>query len=345
MLGYSVFAGRSERVARHFILSSMFVGLSVVAAACVVTPHYASVSHSESRSHNETEIERFNQSIALMAGQSAAEGDYRIGSEDLLEVTLFDIEDKQGEPRLIPARVSNTGFVTLPYVGKVKAEGLTPLELEEALRRDFKRFIHEPQITVFVREYRSYRISVVGYVKNAGVLELRGRKTLLEALAMAGGLNAEAGRGVRITRQSGAQVQTVLIDLERLARDGDMELNLILLPGDVINVPRAGIFYVEGMVKKPGAYPLLQETTVSQALATAGGPDVALANQGGITLYRKLGDGQREAIRVDVDAIRSGKSEDFVVEEDDVIYVPVSGPKYFIDRVTGRLGLGFSVPM
>lgn len=337
----SAYAGHSARGARLFFVRT-FTSVAVVflAAGCVMTPRYAAVPREQATN---TQLENLNQSLALMAGQALAEGDYEIGPEDLLEVTLFDIEDTQGEPRLIAARVSNTGFVTLPHVGRVSVDGMTAAILEKRLSEEFSRFIHRPQISVFVSEYRGYRVSVVGYVNRAGVLELKGKKTLLEALAMAGGLHIEAGRSVRVTREIVGQVQTVLIDLERLARGGDMSLNIDLLPGDVINVPRAGTFYVEGMVAHPGAYPLLQETTVTQALATAGGPDITLAKLSGIVLFRELKNGEREAHRVDLDGIRSGSTIDIAMVADDVLFVPVSGGKYFIDRLTGRLGLGYNL--
>ena len=166
-------------------------------------------------------------------------------------------------------------------------------------------------------------------------------RSRVEALALAGGLNAEAGRTVRLTRQSGDAVQSILIDLDRLAVDGDIRLNLALLPDDVINVPRAGMFYVEGMVRSPGAYPMLSKTTITQAIATAGGIDVAVARTEGTTLYRKSPDGpDREAIELDLAAIRAGRAEDPLVQADDLIVVPVAPSKLVVDRLTGLLRIG-----
>lgn len=316
------------------LLAAMFC------AGCVQQPAYEAVAKADV-AVNLASREALNQDISLLAAQAAvAPGEYKVGPEDLVEITLYDIEDTSGEPRVIVSRVSNAGFVTLPYVGKVRASGFSPIELEDELRRSYLKFIRDPQITVFVSEYRSYRVSIVGFVQNPGVQELRGRKTLLEALALAGGLNEEAGRSIRLTRSSEAGVQSVLVDLDELTSQGDIRLNLDLLPGDVINVPRAGIFYVEGMVIKPGAYPLLGETTVSQALATAGGIDVAVARSDGTTLYRKNDVGQRVAMPVRLSAILDGNQEDFQVRADDVIVVPLSGPKFFVDRLTGLLRIG-----
>jgi len=311
----------------------------LVAAACSGRARYSDVA---ALMDQPSQNEPFNESLVMLAAQ-ADDGDYHIGAEDLLEVTLFDIEDRDGAPRVVATRVSNSGYVTLPNIGKVQAEGLTPLEFEEHLKEKFKRYIHDPQISVFVREYHGYEVSVVGYVERPGVFQLQGRKTLVEALALAGGLNDDAGRSVRLMRTSHEGVMTDLIDLDQLAERNDPALNPVLLPGDVINVPRAGVFYVEGMVNKPGAYPLVQDTTVSQALATAGGPDANTAREGGTTLYRKLDSGDRVAIDVDLNGIRAGKSEDFLVREDDLIIVPVSGPKFLLDRMIGlvRIGLNY----
>lgn len=288
------------------------------------------------------EIEALNRKIA--AAVTAAKRDYTIGAEDLLEVTLFDIQGAGGEPRVVKSRVSASGLITLPLVGQVQAAGLTTSELETSLREKFRRFIHDPQITVFVEEYRSYRVSVVGYVEKPGVLEVSGDKTLLEVLAMAGGLNKDAGRTVQLTRNVGGEVRTAIIDLDRLSRKGDISLNVTMLPGDVVNVPKAGVFYVEGSVRKPGAYPLIDTVTVTQALATAGGIDPRLGKAGGTTLYRRSKGGEREIIHVDIDAIRKGRAEDILVKEDDVLVVPMSSVKFVVDRFIGSIGMGLAIP-
>jgi polysaccharide export outer membrane protein len=283
-----------------------------------------------------------NESLAMAASGVSAQNDYEIGPEDLLQVTLFDIEDLSGSPRMVSARVSNSGFVTLPFVGKVSAVGLTPLGLEDDLKERYTRFIHQPEIGVFIKEYRSYEITVLGYVEEPGIVSLKGRKTLIEALGLAGGLNEDAGRSVRLSRQTEDQVLTEVIDLERLIRMGDVRLNPVVLPGDVISVPRAGIFYVEGMVNNPGAFPLLQETTVSQAIATAGGPDISTARERATTLYRMRDDGTREAILIDIAEIRSGVQDDMLVMEDDLIVVPVHGPKFVVEKIVGLFRVGIN---
>jgi len=289
------------------------------------------------------EIAALNRQIA-QAASSTPKRDYTIGAEDLLEITLYDIQSADGEPRVLKARVSASGNIVLPLVGQVKAAGLTTAGLEQRLREKFKRYIRDPQLTVFVKEYRSYRVSVVGYVEKPGVLRISGQKSLLEVIAMAGGLDKEAGKTVQLTRKTKSGVKTVVIDLDRLSRQGDLALNLTMAPGDVVTVPKAGVFYVVGSVKKPGAYPLLEPVTVTQALATAGGPDPKLAKTKGTKVFRRLPNGERKAIPVDLAAIRAGKAEDFMIQENDVIVVPMSQVKFVVDRFIGSIGMGLAIP-
>jgi len=271
--------------------------------------------------------------------------DYRVGPEDLLEVTLFDLEEKTGEPRHVTARVSQSGSITLPLVGQVAVGSQTPVQAEETLRGRYRKYIHDPQIAVFVKEYRSYRVAVVGYVQKPGVYEVTGERSLLEVIAMAGGLSERAGRTVQISRRHDDRLETLLIDLDRLTHDGDLRLNLPMMRGDVVNVPRAGVVYVQGSVKKPGAYRLREGMTVTQAIGAAGGPDDKLASHGAVRLFRRQPEGERQEIPVDVAAINSGQAEDLRVVENDIVIVPMSVPRYVIDRFIGGIGMGLSIPI
>lgn len=292
------------------------------------------------------DVDALNREIALAAGHpKGSGGDYKVGADDLLEVTLFDIEGKNGEPRQVPVRVSQSGIITLPLVGQVTVGGKTAVEAEQAVRDAYRRYIRDPQITVFVKEYHSYRVSVVGYVEKPGVLEVTGERSLLEVLAMSGGLNAKAGKTLQVSRLRDGRQETLVIDLDKLSHEGDMRLNLRMLPGDVVNVPKAGVVYVQGSVKKPGVYRLRDAMTVTQAIAAAGGPDEKLANQGGTTLFRRTSSAERQEIPIDVAAIQSGHAEDLHLTENDIVVVPMSLPRYVVDRFIGGIGMGLSVPV
>ena len=318
--------------------------LLLMAAACA-TPRRIADRIATVDGEN-SDVAALNRDIALAAGQrSAGSVDYRIGADDLLEVTLFDVESRNGEPRQIVTRVSQSGLITLPLVGGVAVGSRTPVEAESLLRERYRKFIHDPQLAVFVKEYRSYRVSVVGYVGKPGVYEVSGERTLLEVLAMARGLNEKAGKTVQISRPSADRAQTMVVDLDRLSRDGDMRFNLTMMPGDVVNVPKAGVIYVEGNVKKPGAYRLRSGMTATQAIAAAGGPDDKLADKGRIRLFRREESGDRQEIPIDVGAINRGKIEDIALAENDIIVVPMSLPRYVVDRFIGGVGMGLTLPI
>src|SRR5713101_2231423 len=140
-----------------------------------------------------SEINRSLTSIALQTSFSSIE--YRLGPEDLLQITLFNVPETEvgATPRRLEVRVSQQGVITLPLLGDITVAGLTTSALEQTLQERYKEYLRNPQIGVFVKEYRSQRISVIGQVRKPGVFELSGPKTLIDLLAMAGGVSEKAG--------------------------------------------------------------------------------------------------------------------------------------------------------
>src|SRR3990172_3784293 len=131
------------------------------------------------------------------AGSAPSLQDYRIGANDLLAIKVFEAPELS-----LPVRVSAGGEITLPLIGVVVAGNLTPRELElvlqELLRRDF---IKDPHVSVHVTEMESHAVSVMGAVKQPGVVQIRGSRSLLEVLALAGGLAPDAGSTVHVVRK------------------------------------------------------------------------------------------------------------------------------------------------
>jgi polysaccharide export outer membrane protein len=172
-------------------------------------------------------------------------------------------------------------------------------------------------------------------------------------VAQAGGITEKAGNQVLLYRlQPNGQRETAVIDLMVLAnpsgqiidsKDATM-VNMPVKAGDVINVPQAGMFFVDGAIRKPGSYPLSRNYTLTQALAAAGGADVELADYGSISIYRRHGPTNVETITVDLNDVRAQKSADPKVQPDDVIVVPMSGFKYFVKRFVGTIISGTSAP-
>src|SRR5690242_303396 len=123
--------------------------------------------------------------------EEAPAHDYQLGSEDLLQITLYNVAaNEQGVmPRTVDVRVSQQGHITMPLLGELAVAGQTPAWVETQLRAQYRTYYVDPQISVFVREYRSQRASVLGAVQRPGVFELSGPKTVVDLLALAGGVS------------------------------------------------------------------------------------------------------------------------------------------------------------
>ena len=295
-----------------------------------------------------------NRALAALAGQSAASSlDYQIGPEDLIEITLFNIPEAFGAerhltPRITTLRVSQKGQISLPLLGQLNVTGLTVLTLEQNLRSAYDKYIHNPQVGVLVKEFRQ-RVSIIGAVQKPGVFELTGPKTVIDLLAMAGGINDKAGSQVHIYRQGANGRETHVIDLAILANstgfinaDNAAMVNMPVQAGDMINIPEAGMFFVDGAVRKPGSYPLGRRYSLSQAIATAGGVDVEL-NSNAVSILRRQGPGEVHTIAVDLSDVMSGTAPDPQLQPDDVIVVPTSTAKFFVKRFIGTIVGGFSM--
>ena len=286
-------------------------------------------------------VAEINNALTTASQTPASSADYRLGPEDFLEITLFNVpEGETGvTPRTSGVRVSQEGKITLPLLGDITVAGLTTSALEQVLRQRYDQYLQNPQVGVRVKEYHSQQVSVIGAVGRPGTFQLSGPKTLIDLLAMAGGISDKASSQVHIYRQAQAGRQSYIVDLLALASNPDA-VNMPVLAGDVINVPQAGMFFVDGAVGRPGSYPLLSSYTLTQALAVAGGVDETLADYSSVSIFRRRGGPEPEILPVNLSQILDGKASDPQIAPEDVIVVPRSMAKYLIDRFLGRIGLG-----
>ncbi|MCA9811084.1 MAG: SLBB domain-containing protein, partial [Candidatus Dadabacteria bacterium] len=229
--------------------------------------------------------------------------------------------------------------ISFPLLGKVDVAGYTPQEAENRIAELLaEQYMHDPHVIVSVKEYRSQRVAVIGSVKNPGTYELLGKGTLLDALALAGGLGEKASDTVYVTRKTGdGGEQSVQVDLDELLDKGDASLNVTINMGDVVYVPEAGVVYVDGAVVKPGTYPITDDMTVSQAVTAAGGMDKT-AKASDVRLLRNR-DGQVEVLPINLESIKDGEMPDMILEDQDVVVVGKSAFKSFFDAI--KLGLFF----
>jgi polysaccharide export outer membrane protein len=250
--------------------------------------------------------------------------DYKIGRQDLLEIRVFDLKDLDQT-----VRVADDGSITLPLLGRLQVAGLTKGELEALIARLLEeRYVRNPQVTIFVKEYESKKIAVSGAVKKPDTYEMLGDKTLLEMISLAGGLDKDLGKEIIIFRtQDDGTTQRISVDLDKLVYEADPTLNIAVMPGDIVYVPaveKVRIF-VTGAVRTPNLYevPRSEPVTVLKAVTLAGGTTDRAA-ESKVQIIRTDANGNRVTIKVDLKKVKRGKAEDPVLMKDDLVLVPES---------------------
>jgi polysaccharide export outer membrane protein len=217
------------------------------------------------------------------AAPLAVQPSYQIGPQDELKITVFDAEELTGS-----YRVDGDGFISFPLLGRIAVGGTTLGETQEKLRTMLsKDYIKNPQVRVDVAEYKSQSIIVSGEVRAPAEIRVTGAMTLLRALAQAGSPLSSASSELTIARQkkgvsgtpSSAENAEVIRVNWRDLQTGKVS-DVTLQDGDVIFVPKAQTFFIEGYVRNGGTFVLEPGLTVEQAIALAGGLTERGTNRG-----------------------------------------------------------------
>ncbi len=325
----------------------LFVSLLVLSTALVVYSCGGGGAVQNTKIVTEADIQTKQENDALNtkllmssgSGGVSSPADYIIGPADLLEVQVFESEKLTDK-----VRVSSRGDITLPLLGNISVGGLSAREAELKIENQLIKegFIKNPHVTVFIEEYNSKLVTVVGLVEEPGNHSITGRQTLLDVLVAAKGFQEKAGRTVYISRSDvNGNKQTYLVDLDELLLNGNSDINVVMKPGDVVYVPPAGNVYIEGAVQRTGAYPIKKDlTTISQIITVAGGV-APYGDASNIKLIRFLGNGNREIRPVDLTKIQSGEAVDPLVKDRDALIVGFSTSKRILYGL--RVGLGFGL--
>ncbi|MBI3247461.1 MAG: polysaccharide biosynthesis/export family protein [Deltaproteobacteria bacterium] len=301
----------------------------------------------------------------------ASPADYPLGPGDVLEISAPPVAEIQN----YAVRISGDGTLVLPLIGVVPTTGLSEGALTKEIQRRLEvTFVRNPQVHVFVREYRSRQVAVLGAVSRPGMYSLTsGSETLLDALALAGGASERSASFIYLipaedagmTRpQQFASTASVLsgessssflvkrndplvIDL----RSSNSEMDLIsralpVKPGDVVIVPDIGEVLVEGWVERPGSYKISPESTVTRAITAAGGLSFA-ADATMVKILRSDKTGAQSIIMIDVEKIKQGEAQDIPVQAGDFIEVPYSQAKVvpygMYNLLASMIRIGFGV--
>ncbi len=255
----------------------------------------------------------------------AANGPYRLGPGDAIEISVFEVEELSK-----PAVLAADGVVTLPLIGLVKLGGLTTQQAAARLRELYgNNLIRDPQISVSVKEYQSQPVSVLGAVAKPGIYQLRGSRRLSDVLALAEGLLPEAGGEITIQRTAVSGHQDIL----RVATRGLTEDNPWVEGGDVVRVPKAGVVYVVGEVGRAGGFPLKdqEQITVLKALSLAEGLRRYAAPQRARIIRNR--DGRQQEMPVRLRDILEGRAPDSPLAPDDILFIPNSQAKSAMGRM------------
>lgn len=183
---------------------------------------------------------RLPASASVEPGADECRTEYIIGAEDVLDVAVWD---NAAITRTVPVRPD--GKISLPLLNDVHAAGLTPMQLRDALLKELSEYMPSPSVSVLVREIHSFKVAVIGQVKSPGRYEIRGRATVLDLLAMAGGLTDYADKArIAVMRQDRPAARRIPFPYDRVVAKaaanqtaGAAQTNFCVQPGDVIVVP------------------------------------------------------------------------------------------------------------
>jgi polysaccharide export outer membrane protein len=264
------------------------------------------------------EITRLNEQMFASAKMHTDPSDYLLGAGDLLQVTVFESKSLN-----TTVRVSSRGHITLPLLGQVEVKGLTAREVEIKIEKYYRvKYIKDPHVSVFVEEHMSKRVTLVGQFKQPGTFEYPSRQTLLDVMALAGGLTDKAGNMVQVRRRAArpGEPNVLVIDLDQLIKKGRTDLNVDINGGDIIFAPEAGHFFVDGAVRRAGSYPIREKLEIREALLIAGGIR-PWGLKDSIVLIRNVEGKGRTGIEID---LNNPDNHEIEINDGDIIVVKTS---------------------
>lgn len=296
----------------------IFVLTGSVAGSYAIVQEEPGASQNPSSRSAEAKAQTKADSPSKNQGSSA---DVRLGAGDLLEISVYNVPELTTK-----ARVSSNGDIYLPLIDYVHVADLS-LEGAQAIiekRLSDGGFVKNPHVTIFINEYASQSVTVLGQVTRPGSYPILGDKRLYDVISAAGGLTDKAGKTVSITHRDKPDNPVKVTLAEGLVQTP--ESNVTVEPGDTIVVQRAGIVYVVGDVAHPAGFLMDSDhLTVLQAVALAGGANKT-AKLNGAKIIRQTSAGMVET-PIHLKKILQSKGPDVPLRADDILFVPNSAGK------------------
>ena len=270
---------------------------------------------------------------------------YRIGPGDVLDIRILNRPNLSREA----VRVEGSGMIRMPLIDtEIQAGCKTEGELAKEIAERYTKFYRNPQVDVFIKEYHSRQVAVIGAVNEQSRFELQRRIRLLELLSYAKGPSPKAGQTINIVHAPPAlacqQSESSTQDMKALSSyklsdtlTGDLRANPYIEAGDIITLPEANQVYVVGNVFTPLTIPLKEPITLSRAVAMAGGVKQDSKKDKVRIVRQEAGATTSREIVVDLTAIEKKRAEDIALMPNDIIDVPTSGGKSFLRTLLGTV--------
>lgn len=258
-------------------------------------------------------------------GDAIAQESLLIGPGDLLRITI--LRESELDQRV---RVLDSGEVALALIGNVAVEGLTPAQASARIADRYRdgKFLLHPVVSIFVEEFATETVTILGQVAHPGTVRLTAPRSLIDVLSLAGGLTESADRHIVIERKAhGDEAEQRIRAFLPNRADDALNANVFVRPGDTVIVPKAGIVYVLGDVAHPGGYVMQNDSqlTVLQAIALAAGASKT-ASEKHVRLVRNV-DGITQSLDLPLRDMERGREPDVPLQANDILYVPFSMAK------------------
>jgi len=267
---------------------------------------------------------------------------YRIGPGDVLEIRVYKLPELTREA----LRVEENGNIRMPLISDaIPAACRTESELAGNIASLYLTYMRNPQVDVFVKEYNSKPVAVIGAVNTPGRFQLQRQIRLLDLLSYAGGPAERAGGNIQLVHSSspfrcesgpavaGNSIGVDFFNLNDTLR-GEVRANPYVRPGDIVTVLESPQAHVVGNVVRPTSITLKERITISQAIAMAGGtlPDT---QKDRIRIVRQTRNNTTQEILVDLKAVARRQAKDVELHPNDIVEVPVAGTRRFMRRMLG----------
>jgi len=170
---------------------------------------------------------------ATKPAEAPVPADYTIGPDDVLSVVFWRDAEMSAEVVVRP-----DGKISLPLLNDIQASGLTPADLKIQIEQQAKKFVETPSVSIVVKQIHSRKVFITGSVLHPGAYALGGQTTVLQLIAMAGGLTEYAdSKKIVISRNEGGRPVTLRFNYKDFINGKNLQSNVVLKPGDTVVVP------------------------------------------------------------------------------------------------------------